>query len=189
MWVVQFHHQVVPPSLAPFRTSAGVDMVDKTVGTVGMIRWGNLGWVELCNMIVILARIHVVRRIIPLLFKRICPQIWNICNKERKIRNIKARKDVILTLQIKLICIITDFLMIRNGPSIRGISLDFLSSGNRSFLKCTQTRSPSSKRPCSFYCLPFSHRYLFWLHCWHEPFHVAFEWIWFTTSVYPSVWG
>jgi hypothetical protein len=35
-----------------------------------------------------------------------------------------------------------------NGPSARGINLDFLKAGNLSFLKCKQTKSPGSKINC-----------------------------------------
>src|SRR6266498_3559999 len=42
------------------------------------------------------------------------------------------------------------------GPSALGSNLDFLKSGNLSFLKCSQTRSPGSNVTCFFPLLPAS---------------------------------
>src|SRR6185312_16023052 len=70
-------------------------------------------------------------------------QIWcQICN-------VKCGTNPKICTKIKLIYAFsfTRYSTLK-GPSALGINLDFLISGNLSFRKCNQTKSPSSKVNC-----------------------------------------
>ena len=86
--------------------------------------------------------------ILPLL-SGICPQILKmIIFKVRfEVRHIQCIRDPVFPRKVNLIESLI-FLRSSKGPSTHGKGLDFLLEGNRSFLRCTQTRSPSLNKTC-----------------------------------------
>ncbi|WZZ43351.1 hypothetical protein YC2023_039610 [Brassica napus] len=72
-----------------------IETVHSPIGLSDLIGRMNLNW-DVWSVLISL--VHGLGHIIPSFFKRICPQIWIVYKKRRKIRHIKTRRNIILTL-------------------------------------------------------------------------------------------